>query len=121
MGRKILIIDDNEVDLLLIKKHLQHSGYDHIITASDATEGLKRAIEENPDLVISDTLLPDSNGFEICRQIREICGSEKPKIIIITGSVDAVDAAQARRAGADDYCGKTSDCAPLIEAVKKLT
>lgn len=121
MEKKILIIDDNEVDLLIVKRHLEHAGYQNIITASDAAEGVKKAIEEKPDLVISDTVLPDSNGFEICRQIREACGKDAPKIIIITGSVDAVDATLARRVGADDYCGKTSDCAPLLEAVKKLT
>jgi two-component system, chemotaxis family, response regulator PixH len=120
MSKKILVIDDNDVDLLLSRKYLERSGYDQIITASDAAEGIKKAIEEKPDLVISDTVLPDNNGFEICRQIREACGTEKPKIIITTGSLDAVDATQARRAGADDYCGKSSDCAALLEIVRRL-
>lgn len=120
MGKKILIIEDNEDDLIIIKRHLNHAGYDQVIDARDATEGIKKAIDEKPDLVISDTLLPGNSGFEVCRQIRAACGNETPKIIIMTGSVDAVDAGRARRVGADDYCAKTSDCAPIIEAVKKL-
>lgn len=121
MGKKILIIEDNNIDLLIVKRHLNHFGYDQIITAEDGSSGIKKAIEEKPDLVILDTILPDNNGFEVCRQIREASdGRGNPKIIITTGSVDAVDALQARRVGADDYCAKTSDCAPLLEAIRKL-
>jgi len=120
MGKKILVIDDNEVDLIIVKRCLNQAGYDEIITAEDATEGVKKAKEEKPDLVISDTLLPGSNGFEVCTRIRELYNQTTPKIIIMTGAIDAVDAVKARKAGADDYCAKTSDCSPLIEAVKKL-
>jgi len=120
MGKKILVIDDNEVDLLIVKRCLNQAGYNDVITAGDAVEGVNKAREEKPDLVISDTLLPGSNGFEICSQIREIYNQTTPKIIIMTGAIDAVDAVRARKVGADDYCGKTSDCAPLLEAVKKL-
>jgi len=119
MSKKILIIEDNEIDLLIIKRYLNRLGYDQLISVEYASEGVKKAIEEKPDLVISDTILPDNNGFEVCRQIKEACGLVPP-VIIMTGSVDAVDAIQARRVGADDYCAKTSDCAPLLEAVKKL-
>ncbi len=119
MGKKILIIDDNEDDLMLIKRHLNHAGFDDIITATDAATGVKKALEEKPDVVISDTVLPVSDGFEVCRQIREACGRRTP-VIIVTGVVDAVDALKARRVGANDYCAKTSDCSPLLEAIKKL-
>jgi len=120
MGKKILIIDDNEDDLLIIRKYLERAQYNEIIVAVDAAEGVKKAIEEKPDLVISDTLLPGSDGFEVCRQIRKAFGQAGPKIIIMTGSIDAVDAVKARKVGADDYCAKTSDCVPIIEAVKRL-
>jgi DNA-binding response OmpR family regulator len=120
MGRKILIIEDNDDDLMIMKRYLEEAGYDEIFNAQDAGTGLKMAVEEKPDLAILDTLLPGSNGFEICSKIRETCGQGAPKIIIITGSIDAVDAVKARRVGADDYCVKTSDCAPLMEAVKKI-
>jgi len=120
MGKKILIVEDNDDDLLITKRYLNKAGYDEIVSAGNVAEGVKKAIDEKPDLVITDTLLPDSNGFVVCSKVREVYGKENPKIIIITGSVDAVDAVKARRVGADDYCAKTSDCAPLLEAVKKL-
>lgn len=120
MGKKILIVDDNEVDMVIMKRYLSHAGYSEIVEATSAEDGIKKAATESPDLIILDTLLPGSSGFEICQTVRENYNQTSPKIIIITGSIDAVDAVKARRAGADDYCAKTSDCAPLLDAVKKL-
>ncbi len=78
------------------------------------------AASENPDLVITDTNMPGIDGFETCRQIRDAGSKDNPKIIVTTGAIDAVDAVEARKAGADDYCVKTSDAAQLIVAVKNL-
>ena len=120
MGKKILIVDDNETDILIMKRHLLHAGYSEVISAENAVDGIKKAQDERPDWIILDTLLPDSNGFEICQTIREKYNQTNPKIIITTGSIDAVDAVKARKSGADDYCAKTADCAPLLAAVKNI-
>jgi twitching motility two-component system response regulator PilH len=120
MGKKILIIEDTEDDLIIIMRYLMRAGYADIISADNAGDGVRKALEEKPDLVISDTLLPGRSGFDVCAQIKERSGGSPPKMIIMTGSVDAVDAVKARRAGADDYCAKASDCAPLLAAVKKI-
>jgi len=120
MGKKILIVDDNETDMLIIKRYLSRAGYNEIVSAENVADGIKKAELEQPNLIILDTMLPDGNGFEICQAVREKYNQSKPKIIIITGSVDAVDAVRARRAGADDYCAKTFDCAPLLEALNKI-
>ncbi len=120
MDKKILIVEDNEDDLVIIKRYLAREGYKDIISAADAAEGVALAKNEKPQLVISDTLLPGSNGFEVCQQIRQHYGESGIKIIIMTGSIDAVDAVKARKAGADDYCAKASDCAPLLEAIRRL-
>lgn len=120
MSKKILIVDDNNTDMLIIKRYLSRAGYTEIVSAENVAEGIRKAEAEKPDLIILDTLLPDGNGFEICQAIREKHNQANPKIIIITGSVDAVDAVRARKAGADDYCAKTFDCAPLLEALKRI-
>ncbi|MFC1666482.1 response regulator [Candidatus Omnitrophota bacterium] len=120
MGKKILIIDDNKDDTLIVKRYLKEAGYSEIITAEDGAEGIRKTREEKPDLIILDTLLPDTNGFEICGEIRKTEGPTNPKIIIVTGSIDAVDAVKARKAGADDYFAKSSSFSPLIGAVKSL-
>ena len=120
MSKKILLIDDNEQDRKILVRFLTKAGYDQIVTAESGEEGTDKAKAEDPDLVISDTVLPGIDGFEVCRRIRESRGPSHPKIIIITGAIDAVNAVKAKKMGADDYCAKTSDCVPLVEAVKKL-
>jgi len=120
MKKKILVIEDNEQDRIIIKRFLNKAGYEEISMAETGEEGLKKADSEKPDLVISDTLLPGIDGFEVCKRIREAQGATTPKIIIMTGTIDAVDAVKARKSGADDYCAKTSDFSALLEAVKKL-
>jgi DNA-binding response OmpR family regulator len=119
MDKKILIIDDSEQDLKIMKRFLKKAGYEDIITAATGNEGVEKARSEKPAMVVSDTILPDIDGFEVCRQIREAMGPENPKIIITTGAIDAVNAVKARKMGADDYCAKTSDAAPLLENIRK--
>ncbi|MBU2102042.1 MAG: response regulator [Candidatus Omnitrophota bacterium] len=121
MDKKILIVEDNKTDFLIVKRYLARAGYHEIVSAENVAEGIKKAEIEKPDLIILDTVLPDGNGFEICQAIREKYNQTNPKIIITTSSVDAVDAVRARKAGADDYCAKTFDCAPLLEALKRIT
>ncbi|PIU40875.1 MAG: hypothetical protein COS99_08190 [Candidatus Omnitrophica bacterium CG07_land_8_20_14_0_80_42_15] len=120
MKVKILVIDDNEQDRKIITRFFTKANYGEIFTAESCKEGIERAESVNPDLVIIDTMLPDGEGFDVCRKIREKYGSAKPKIIVTTGSIDAIDAVKARKAGADDYCVKTSDCSCLLKAAKKF-
>lgn len=120
MDKKILVIDDNKQDRMILKRFLDRTGYEQISMAESGEEGLKKAIAEKPDLVITDTLLPGMDGFEVCRQIKESMAPDAPKVIVMTGTIDAVDAVKARKMGADDYCVKTADGAPLVEAVKNL-
>ena len=119
MAKKILVVDDNPPSLKIITMMLEQDGH-LIITAKDGEEGVKKVISEKPDIVLIDTVLPGINGFEVCRQIRESQGSDHPKIIIMTGAVDAIDAVKARRMGADDYAAKTFDLEDLKTAVKNL-
>ncbi|MFH0731519.1 MAG: response regulator [Candidatus Omnitrophota bacterium] len=118
MLKKILVIDDNEQDRKIIKRFLNKAGYKDVVLAETGEVGVEKAKFDNPELVISDTMLPGIDGFEVCRQIRE--AQAGIKIIMMTGAIDAVDAVKAKKMGADDYCVKTSDYAVLLEAVKKL-
>ena len=115
----ILVIEDNPDDVLIIDRLLKKAGYSQVTFAGDGEEGIRKTEEVRPALVIVDTLLPDMNGFELCRRLRN-CKGERFKIILTTGSVDAVDAARARDAGADDYVVKTEDFSLLIEAARQI-
>ena len=120
MDDKILIIEDNEQDKKIFKRYLGKLGFTNIKIAKNGEEGINYIREEMPDLVILDTILPDMVGFDICQKIRDEFGPDNPKIIITTGSIDAVDALRARQAGANDYCVKAMDCGPLLGALKSL-
>ena len=119
MSKKILIIEDSPATASLLKSAFDKEGYE-ALTAKNGKEGLEKESNEKPGVVIIDTLLPDINGFEVCRKIKESRGKAAPKVIVMTGNVDAIDAVKARSAGADDYLAKTSDLSPLVDAVKGL-
>ena len=117
MAKKILIIDDSATAVSLIKGVLEKEGHE-VITAKKGEEGIRSAGEKNPDLVFVDTLLPDIDGFEVCKRIKE--ARNAPKVILMTGSIDAIDAVRARKSGADEYAVKTSNFSKLLEAAKGL-
>ncbi len=120
MEKKIFIIEDNEQDRKIITRFLNEAGFNDITVAEEGERGVEKAKSEKPDLAIVDTVLPGIDGYEICRRLKAVKDHVAPKVIIMTGTIDAVDAVEARKAGADDYCAKTADFSTLIEAVKKL-
>lgn len=118
MVKKVLIIDDNEQDRMIMKRVLGKIGFEEITIAETGEKGIEHVKSDKPSLVILDTVLPGIDGFEVCRQIKEALGSTAPEIIMMTGTIDAVDAVKARKMGANDYCVKTADCSPLLKALK---
>ena len=120
MKRKILIIEDNEQDRVVMKRFFHAAGFEDVLFSADGEEGVKKAEIEKPDLVITDTMLPGIDGFEVCQKLRSSDIYKGTKIIVMTGLIDSVDAVKARRLGADDYCVKTEDYSYLIEAAKKI-
>jgi DNA-binding response OmpR family regulator len=119
MGKKILVIDDSPMARRMLMEALVKQGYD-VVTADDGPQGVTKAREETPDLVITDTVMPGIDGFEVCRQIKKRKDCTPPKVMIVTGTMDAVDAGKARKAGADHYSVKTSDFTLIKEIVQKL-
>ncbi len=118
--KKIILIDDSQVTLTVFKDMLEKEGYD-VITSNTGEEGVKKTELEKPDLAVIDTVLGGIDGFEVCRRIREAqVPPSELKIIITTGTVDAIDAVKAKRLGADDYVVKTADFSLLVKAIKTL-
>ncbi len=116
---KILVIEDNEDDIFLVKKILGDIGYSNILIAKNGEDGIEISRKENPDIIILDTILPGMDGFQVCEKIKKM-GAVNSKIIINTGNIDAIDATKARKVGADEYVAKTSDFQYVIEAIKKI-
>jgi len=114
MGKKVLVVDDekNIVDIVLF--NLKKEGYD-VIYALDGEEGLKKALEEDPDLILLDIMMPKLDGFEVCKKIRE---KKETPIIMLTARAEEVDKVLGLELGADDYVTKPFGVRELMARVK---
>lgn len=113
MPFKILIIEDEKNISEIVEKYLQKEGYTTLI-ANDGIEGLALFRDSNPDLVISDIMMPTIDGFEVLREIRLI--SDVP-VIMLTAKQEEVDRLKGFENGADDYVTKPFSPKELVRRV----
>lgn len=114
--KKILIIDDTELMLKLIGDILLTQGYD-VVTATNGADGIRKVAEEKPDLVILDVVMPDMDGFEVCRLLREDASNNLMPIIMLTAQDNEDDKLTGLELGADDYIIKPFNPRELISRV----
>src|SRR3972149_6198494 len=95
----VLVVDDELRYLRLLRFNLESSGY-RVIAAATGKEAVQAAASLNPDLVLLDLMLPDLDGYEVCRRIREF--SSVP-IIMVTARGEVLDKVRGLKLGADDY------------------
>ena len=119
MAEKILIVDDDIDSLKLIGLMLQRQGYE-VTAASNGTQAIARAAAERPDLIILDVMMPDLDGYEICRRLRANPITQPIPIIMFTAKTLIDDKVQGFEAGADDYLSKPTHPAELASRVKAL-
>ena len=115
--KKILIVDDTELMQRLIADILVAAGYD-TITASNGIEGLKKVRAEKPDLVLLDIIMPEMDGFEVCRALRADDGNNLMPIIMLTAQEQEDDKLAGLELGADDYIIKPFNPRELLSRVK---
>ncbi len=120
MGKaKILIVDDNDHILKLLRISLTKAGYD-IVEAHDGDEGYQVALQEKPDLIISDVMMPKTDGIEFCWMIRENSPIPLVPFIFMTSLEDKDLQLKGFRIGADEYLIKPIDREVLLEKVEGL-
>jgi DNA-binding response OmpR family regulator len=110
----VLVVDDEPRYLRLLRANLESVGY-RVVTASDGASGVQKAEIEDPRLIILDLMLPDLDGFEVCRRIREF--STVP-IIMLTARREQADKVGGLDAGADDYITKPFDATEVLARVR---
>ena len=115
MEKKILIVEDEQNIVDILSFNLEREGYD-TIEAYDGPTGLKLALEENPDLILLDLMLPGMDGFDVCRQIRQ-AGHATP-ILMLTAREEEADKVLGLELGADDYITKPFSMRELLARVK---
>ena len=116
MNPTILIIDDDEKLNELLSDFLKGFGFD-VITATRPAEGLKKLKQAAPDLVVLDIMLPDMDGFDVCRTIRQ---TSNVPIIMLTARGEITDKVVGLELGADDYLAKPFEPRELVARIQSV-
>lgn len=119
MSSKILVVDDDVDSLKLIGLMLQRQGYE-VIAASSGGQAIDKAAGERPDLIILDVMMPDMDGYQVCRHLRGNDQTREIPIIMFTAKTLVDDKVAGFEAGADDYLTKPTHPAELASRVKAV-
>jgi DNA-binding response OmpR family regulator len=114
---KILVVEDEPAMVAGLRDNFEFEGYE-VITAHDGIEGLQRALEESPDLVVLDVMMPRMSGLEVCKQLRAKRASLP--IIMLTARGQEIDKVVGLELGADDYVTKPFSIRELLARVKSV-
>ncbi|MEW5920104.1 MAG: response regulator transcription factor [Bacillota bacterium] len=115
--KKIFIIEDDEEIKGLLEFNLKKQGY-NVVSAADGYEALSRLQEEKPDLILLDIMLPELDGYEICRTIRYWENFKKTPVIMLTAKSEEIDVVLGLELGADDYVTKPFSVRELLSRIK---
>jgi two-component system alkaline phosphatase synthesis response regulator PhoP len=119
MEKKILVIEDDPATSRLVDYSLRHEGF-QVITAFNGLEGIRKATNEAPDLVILDVMLPGMDGFEICHRLREQPATARLPILMFSAKAQDIDKNTGLKVGADDYLSKPAAPAEIVNRVNRL-
>ena len=116
-NKRLLIVDDDEEIRELLVFDIQSSGYT-VDSAKDGEEGLKKAVENNYDLILLDVMMPKMNGYDVCKNIRLV----KPKVpvLMLTAKGTIHDKTEGFEVGADDYLVKPFDVQEVLLRIRAL-
>ena len=118
MPKKILIVDDEINVIKVIASRLKANNYD-VVSASDGTYAIKRALEEKPDLIILDIRMPAGGGVSVFENLRRLDSTMMTPIIFITAHPTEEIKQQVLKMGAEDFVAKPFDPEDLLAKVRK--
>jgi len=117
--QKILVVDDEPEAVELVEFNLKQAGY-AVSTATDGVEALKKARSQTPDMILLDVMLPEMDGFEICKTLRLEAATSKTPILMLTAKAAEIDRVLGLELGADDYLTKPFSPRELLLRIKKI-
>ena len=118
MPKKILVVDDERGMVELLKDNLEARNY-LVSTASDGRGALEKALNETPDLILLDILIPGLDGFEVLRRLRHSVPTSQTPVIIISAKRESTFILAAQHLGATDYLIKPLSMKSLLALVRK--
>ena len=113
----ILIVDDEDRNLQILGSILDRVGYE-VMYAQNGTEAIQASIQETPDLILLDVMMPDMNGFEVCRHIKALPSTEQIPVIFVTARMEASDVVEGFSCGGCDYITKPFEGEELLVRVR---
>ena len=116
---KILVVDDEKQFLEMMTIRFEANGYE-VITATDGKEGLTKAKSENPDIILLDVMMPEIDGFEVCKLLKNDEQYSGIPIIICTAMAQTADLETSNKVGADAYVTKPFDHSILLSKIEEL-
>jgi sigma-B regulation protein RsbU (phosphoserine phosphatase) len=114
---KVLVVEDDPFFLKVLQRRITSEGY-QVITAADGREGMKAIVAHEPDLVISDWMMPEVDGLELCQSVKTGLRDAAPYFILLTAKGEISDKLLALETGADDYLTKPCDQGELMARVR---
>ncbi|HHL72584.1 MAG TPA: response regulator [Bacteroidetes bacterium] len=118
MAKRILIIEDYPHIVDILRMRLESSGYE-VLSAYDGKEGLRKAREEKPDLIILDVMLPKLNGFKVCRLLKFDAKYQHIPIFMLTSRKKQSDIETGKETGAEEYIVKPYEISELMELIER--
>ena len=115
----VLVIDDDPVILELLRVNFEIEGFD-VICASDGEEGMQRALAEQPDVVISDIMMPRRDGLQLLTDLKGDARTEDLPVILLSAKAQKTEVQQGLDLGADDYITKPFDPLELIDRLNAV-
>ena len=116
---KILVVDDDPNIVRTLRDRLERHGYE-VLTASNGREGLEMALQDKPDVVLLDIIMPIMDGHEMLEALRRQPFGEEPSVIMFTARSQKQDISRANAAGIDDYVVKPFDLGELLERIENV-
>ncbi|MEB3180635.1 MAG: response regulator [Nostocaceae cyanobacterium] len=115
----ILVVEDSLTEMELITHYLNESGY-KVIKATNAKDAMDLAIKQQPNVIVTDVVMPGMSGFELCRSFKKNPATEKVPIIICSSKNQEIDRLWGMKQGADAYLTKPYTREQLIRAIKSV-
>ena len=115
----VLVVEDTPSEMALMSHYLQEGGY-HVIGAPSGKEGLDRAIAQRPDVIVSDIVMPDISGFELCRKLKRIPEISEVPIVLCSSKNQNIDRMWGMKQGAKAYITKPYTRDQLLAAIEQV-
>ena len=119
MPRKILVVEDSRTQAEHLSILLESEGY-HVVRAVNGRDGLEQVHRERPDLIISDIVMPEMDGYQFCQAVKSNEATRKIPLVLLTGSHGPVSILRGFESGADNFIRKPFESDYLVERVRRI-